>query len=300
MKTELVASRRLILFAAVLAFFAVAALPVLLARPQNPDQLLPEQSAAKAGALLQQAIDSLGGRAYLGVRDSDCTARSGSFDTISGEAGGSIEVHILRMPPDKSRVEYLGHGFGMSDPLGIHEFRAQSVITNVYTADHLWEFDKDGVHELHGKEFQQYQDSFKTELNYILRARLNEPGMIFRYAGSDVVDLQQVDWVEVTDPERRTVRIAVDRNKHLPIRTLTFSRDPITGIRIEETTNYSNWHPLSGVQTPYRIQRERNGRIYSQTSIEGCRYNTGMSPALFTREGLEASRTSRKAKPVRR
>src|SRR5262249_26022336 len=161
-----------------------------------------------------------------------CTARTGSFDTSSGEAGGSIGVHIVRMPPDKSRVEYVGFGFGMYDPLGIHEFRKQSVITNVYTADHLYEFDKDGVHELPAKDLQQYKDSLKTDLGYLLRMRLNEPGMIFRYAGTDVVDLQQVDWVELTDSERKTVRIAVDRNKHLPIRTITFSRDPVTGIRI--------------------------------------------------------------------
>src|SRR5260370_6400918 len=45
------------------------------ARAQNPADIMPDASAAKAKAILQQAIDGLGGAAYLNVHNSECTGR---------------------------------------------------------------------------------------------------------------------------------------------------------------------------------------------------------------------------------
>ena len=50
-------------------------------RAQNPDEILPAASAAKAKALLQQAIEGLGGADYLNVHHSDCSAAMRSFST---------------------------------------------------------------------------------------------------------------------------------------------------------------------------------------------------------------------------
>ena len=49
----------------------------------------------------------------------------------------------------------------------------------------------------------------KRDINNLLRVRLKEPGMTIRYAGTDVVDLRTVDWVEITDAQERTFRLAV-------------------------------------------------------------------------------------------
>jgi hypothetical protein len=111
--------------------------------------------------------------------------------------------------------------------------------------------------------------------------------MIFRYAGADVVDLHQSDWVELVDSDNRTIRIAFDQASHLPLRKIIELRDPETSLKTEEIEYYSNFHPLDGIQTPFQITRERNRIKIYQVFFEGCQYNTGLADSFFTRESLD-------------
>ena len=58
--------------------------------------------------------------------------------------------------------------------------------------------------------------------------------MIFRYGGPDVVDYQEADWVEMVDSDNRTIRIAIARDTHLPIRKTVDTRDANTRMRTQE------------------------------------------------------------------
>src|SRR3989442_12173740 len=75
--------------AAILAGLAIL-LFLASGRAQNADQLMPDASAAKAKAILQQAIDALGGAAYVNLHNSDCSGRFAQFQH-SGEIGGFIQ-----------------------------------------------------------------------------------------------------------------------------------------------------------------------------------------------------------------
>src|ERR1700730_8436772 len=76
---------------------------------QPGQELLPEQSAAKAKAVLQQVIAALGGSAYLNVRDSDCEGRVAQFGS-SGDLSGFSPFRDLWILPAKERVEYISKG----------------------------------------------------------------------------------------------------------------------------------------------------------------------------------------------
>src|SRR3984893_12826918 len=73
---------------------------------QPGQDLLPEQSAAKAKAVLQQVIGVLGGSAYLNVRDSDCDGRVAQFGS-SGDLTGFTPFRELWLLTAKNRVEYI-------------------------------------------------------------------------------------------------------------------------------------------------------------------------------------------------
>jgi len=259
-------------FARGAAFLAAMFLIVCLARParaQNPDSLMPAEGAARAKTILDQAIAALGGPAYLGLRDSDCTARFAGFER-SGEVGGLGEVRVLRQLPDKNRTEYDKRGD----------------IVTVYAADMGWTLDRSGVEELTAEDIAAYQDQLKNDAHFILRYRLNEPGLVLRYGGSEVVDLKQVDWVEVSDREGRTVRIAMDRSTHLPFRFVVSARDA-QGARTEAITVYSNYRPISGIQTAFQVSRFRNGQQVSQIFYSACKYNANLPDDLFSRVSLD-------------
>jgi len=259
-------------FARRAAFLAAMLLMVCLARParaQNPDSLMPAEGAARAKTILDQAIAALGGPAYLGLRDSDCTARFAGFER-SGEVGGLGEVRVLRQLPDKNRTEYDKRGD----------------IVTVYAADKGWSLDRSGVEELPAEDIAAYQEQLKNDAHFILRYRLNEPGIVLRYGGTEVVDLKQVDWVEIADREGRSVRIATDRATHLPVRFVVSTRNS-EGARTEAMTVYSNYYSISGVQTAFQVSRFRNGQQVSQIFYSACKYNTNLSADLFSRVSLD-------------
>ncbi len=160
-------------------------------------------------------------------------------------------------------------------------------IISVNNGDKGWTLDRGGVSEATITDIATFQEDIKKDIDNILRHRIHEPGMIFRYGGLDVVDYQEADWVELVDSDNRTFRIAIARNTHLPIRKVVDTRDANTRMRTEEIEYYSNYHPIDGVQTPFQITRERNGIKMYQVFFEKCQYNTGLSDALFTKESLD-------------
>lgn len=252
------------------AVLVAATLPWLpLARAQNPDQMMPEASATKAKAILQQAIDGLGGAAYLNVHNSDCTGRYAQFQH-SGEIGGYLQVREYREMPDKIRMEY--------DP--------KAIIVNIYAGDKGWTLDRSGASDVPASDMADYQEQLRMQMGNVLRNRLNEKSLFFRYGGSDVVDLKEADWVEIGD-QGRTLRIAVGRSDHLPIRSVLLQRDPKTGENTERSTFYTSYHLIDGIQTPFRESRFLNGRQVYQVFWESCSYNVDLPANFFTRESLE-------------
>ncbi len=254
----------------ILSLLAAALFVAPAARAQGEDVLTPERSAAKAGQLIQQAIQALGGQAYLTVRDQTCTGRVGFFGH-SGDLTGYDKIYDFILQPDKERTEY----------------SKKRNIIDVYDGNRGWTLDKGGVTDASPDAVAEFQNGLKRDINYLFRYRLNQPGMIFRYAGPDVVDLKEADWVEVGDVDARTIRIALDRSTRTPIRAVFITRDPVTRERNEEVEYFSNYQPVQGILTPFQDTRIRNGQKVYQAFYDECKYNTGLAASLFTRASLE-------------
>ncbi len=257
-------------FELVMLFGTILAALVPSVSAQDTVVLMPEQSAAKAKQLIQQAIDALGGSAYLNVRDMTCTGRASQFGH-SGELDGFETFINYVEPPTMDRTENL----------------PKRNIIDVYNGDKGWTLDRGGVAEAPITDLARFQDNVRKDMFNILKNRIHEDGMIFRYAGLDIVDLHEVDWVEMVDADDRTIRIAFARENHLPLRKVVQTRDPKTRNMTEEIELFSNYHPISGIQTPFQIERDRNGIKIYQIFFDKCDYNTGLPASLFTKESLD-------------
>jgi hypothetical protein len=240
------------------------------ASAQDDQFLMPEQSAAKARQILAEAIQALGGDAYLNVRDVTCTGRLGQFDH-SGELTGFGHFIDYQQPPLKERQENL----------------PQRNLISVYNGDQGWELDRGGVAEAPRADMEDFKEGVKRDIDNILRHRIHEAGMTLRYGGSDIVDLKQAKWVELVDSDNRTIRIAFADGTHLPIREVAETRNSKTQMKSEEIDYYANYHAQDGVQTALQLTRERNGIKLFQAFFDKCEYNTGLSDALFTKESLD-------------
>lgn len=269
--------RRGVILAAVLAGAAWFAGDMRRAAAQDSDVLLPEQSAAKAQQLIQQAITALGGPAYLNLRDATCTEEVSNFEH-SGEISGYGKFIDFSIPPDKDRNENL----------------PKRNIIYVYNGDKGWTLDRGGVGEMPAPDLAKFQGDVENDIDNILRRRIHEPGMVFRYAGQDLVDGWPVDWVELVDSQDRTYRIALSQSSHLPVRKTVETRDPDTRQKTEEVDYYSNYQTIGGLVIPLQFRRDRNGMKAVQAFLrkdeglnEPCEFNTGLAESLFTKESLE-------------
>ena len=247
-----------------------AALCPWLARGQNPDNMMPEERAAKGKQILDQLITALGGPTYLDIRESTCEGRLAQFGH-SGELTGYTNFKVYWRYPDKNRTDYSKKG----------------VIVNVYNGDKGWTLDRGGVSEVSAVSVADFQEQAKRDINNLLRARLKEPGMVIRYGGQDIVDLKTVDWVEIVDTEQRDFRLAVDRSTHFLVRSVVTLEDDTSPDRSVETRIYTNYQLLDGAQTPLQITLDRNGRRINQVFLTSCKYNPGFPDELFTKASLD-------------
>ena len=270
--------------------FGLATARGKLVAAQPAQELLPEQSAAKAKAVLQQVIGVLGGSAYLNVRDSDCEGRVAQFGS-SGDLMGFTSFRELWVLPAKNRVEYISKGQHtvLAFLLGADDLNIThgGVLVTVFDGDQGWMLDKSGVSEQPEDVIKNFVEQLNSGMNNMLRTRINQDGVELRYAGTDLVNLKEVEWIEFSDRDHRALRLAVEKSTHLPLSWVVDKRDPETREHTEISTSYTQFVSVGGVLTPLSITRSQNGRRVSQVYLTGCKYNTSLSPQLFTRASLE-------------
>jgi hypothetical protein len=253
-------------------------------------ELAPDESTVKARQVLRQVVAALGGQAYLNVRDTQCDGRAAQF----GTAGTLMGFTLFRdqwLLPDKNRVEYftkgehtiLGFLMGSDDLLITH---GGAMIT-VFNGKDGWSLDKSGVSNQADDLIQNFNEQIKTGMNNMLRKRMHEPGVDVRYAGTDLIDLKEAEWIEFVDSEHRAMRLGLEKSTHLPLRWVVATRNPETRERAEMITSYTQFMTFDGVRTPLSIELARDDHKISQTFLSACKFNSDLGPDLFTRTALE-------------
>lgn len=243
---------------------AAAALPA-----QNPDTMLPEQNVAKAREVLGQLVDALGGPAYLEVRERECDGRRAQFGH-NGELTGFIDFKDYWRYPDKHRTDY----------------SKKRNIIDVFNGDRGWTMDRGGVSEEPAAAVADFQELVKHSVDNLLRTRLKDHSLNLNFAGRDIVDMRQIDWVEISEPQR-TLRLAIDRSSHLLLRSVVITVDENMHDRTEETTIYTNYQRKDGVMVALQISRERDGRRFFQAFYDTCTLNPHLPEDMFTKAALE-------------
>ncbi|MGB4787149.1 MAG: hypothetical protein WAQ77_20695, partial [Candidatus Acidiferrum sp.] len=266
------------------AFIAPSALS------QRADMLMPEQSTAKGKQILSDLINALGGAGYSQIRESQCQGRRALFGH-NGALTGYIDFIDYRRYPDTDRTEYIGKGRNtiLQSLIGIDglDFAHGGIVITLFNRDQGWTYDRSGVSEVPATAVTDFQEQVKRNVDNLLRLRLNEEGMSVRFGGSDTVDLKQVDWVELTDREQRTFRLAVDRSTHLLVRGVVITKNEETQEIDEDVAIYTNYQLRDSVWVPLQISRERNGRRTSQYFYDTCKFNPGFPDSLFSKDSLK-------------
>ncbi len=228
--------------------------------------------------IIDDALAALGGPRYLAMQDRVESGRAYSFyrEELSGLSIATIYT----------RYDNSGNTAASDAPL-VRERQSfgkdEKYGAVLFTDGKGYEITYRGARPLPQQTLDRYQSTVLNNILYILRKRLNEPGMIFEFQGSDVIDNMPVHKVDITDSANRVVTVYFHQRTRLPVRQVYIRRDPKTGERFEEVTILGKYSDAGGgVLWPLDVQRFRNGdRIY-QMYAEDVAVNQNLDDKLFT------------------
>jgi len=236
----------------------------------------PTQSEIRGKKVIADAMAALGGNTFLTMADRVETGRAYSYyrDEITGLSIAKVYTRYLTVEPNKSGSE-----------LGVREkevFGKTDDTSVLFLEDKGFEITWRGVKIMEQDRFDRYRETTLRNVLYIFRQRLNEPGMIFEFQGSDVVENLPVDIVNITDSEDRVLTVQFHQSTKLPVRQIYKHKNPVTKEQDEEVTLYARYFDADGVQWPRSIRRLRNGEKVYEIFAEQVKTNANLTDNLFT------------------
>jgi hypothetical protein len=236
-----------------------------------------QQNQNKARALLDQAIEALGGDAYLKIQDVSQEGRTYSFHLGNPTSAGLLFWRFYRYP-DKDRIE----------------LTKQRDVTEVFNGQRGSEITFKGMRPMDSKELADYLRRREYALDVVLRKWLNEPGIALFYEGPTVADQKSAEQVTIMNTRDQAVTLYMDSVSHLPIKKSFSWRDPNDKQRNVEDEIYANYRPAGGIMTPFVVTRYYNGDMSNQRFITSASYNKGLNDSMFNVEPTNAREASRK------
>jgi hypothetical protein len=237
-----------------------------------------ETKQERGRKMVDEALAALGGNAFLEMKDRVESGRAYSFyrERLTGLAVATIYTRYLSGPAGEEKLAVRERqAFGKNED--------QVVLftdTGGYTLTYR------GARPIKPDRYQRYADTTRRNFLYILRERLNEPGMIYEYRETTVWQNIPVEIVDITDADNNGVAVYFHRTTKLPVRQVFYRRDPLTKERNEEVTIYSKYRDVGGgVQWPFNILSERNGEKVFELFSESVAINKGLTDNLFMLPG---------------
>lgn len=227
----------------------------------------------KGKRLIDECVAALGGTAFQTVQNRVESGRAYSFynDQLSGLAVAKIYTENLAKAPAK--------GFAVRERQVFGKDQEQAVLFN--EKGEGFEITFRGAKPIPAERLKRYEDSTLRNIFYILRHRLNEPGMIIESRGTDVLVNIPVEIVDITDSDNRVVTIYLHYSTKLPVRQVFYRRDEAK-VRHEEVTWFEKYRDVGGgVKWPFVLRRERDGEKVFELFADGVKVNQTFEPGLF-------------------
>jgi hypothetical protein len=222
------------------------------------------ENARKAKTLLDQAIEALGGQAYLSVTTMQTAGRAYSFHHGRPTSNGVLFWRFVQYP-DKERVEVT----------------KERDIAQVYSGDKGFEVTYKGPHPMDDKDLVDYLRRRRFSLETLLRVWVKDPSVALIYEGNAIAAEHSALQVTLINGKNEAVTLYLDTDTHLPIKKTFVWRDPVDKQRNLEEEIYDNYRPVQGIKTPYDVSRYFNGDMAGQRFLNSVSYNEALDPAMF-------------------
>ena len=230
--------------------------------------LPPAPSQIQGKQMIDRALTALGGPEFSHMRSVMTAGRVYGFfhDQLSGLDIAKTYIEYADEKPAKGLAVTERQVYGKKQDYSV-----------LYTPEQAFDITFRGARPIPDENWQRYYRATENDIVYILRFRLNEPGLQFDYVGADVLLSSHVEVVDVSDSQDRSIRVYFDHNTMLPLRQIYKWLDPVTHDHNEEITIYDKWRNAGfGVMWPFSIERQRNGYKTYQSFSDSVEVNKAL------------------------
>jgi hypothetical protein len=228
------------------------------------------QDDEKIKQLFQDAIEAMGGSAYLNVTDMVAEGNYFFFD-LEGNSSGLIKFIDSSKIPDKSRTE-----------VGNRKSELEITVYNLEKNEGWIVEGQKGTREANQDEMKNFRNSVKHSIDVIFRVRYKDPQNRLFYLGPGEGQDVTLEMTKIIDPENDEVTVYFDRISKLPAK-IEYRSINKKGIRQRSIQEFSQWHVIQNVKTPLRTDSYVNGRRSSQLFINKISYNNNLPDTFFSK-----------------
>ena len=233
-----------------------------------------ETKQERGKRIVNEALAALGGEKFLSVKDRVESGRAFSFyrDRVTGLSIAKIYTRYLEKPAANGLAVRERQAFGKEEDYYVL-FSDNGGHTVTFR----------GARPMQDDRYTRWVETTKRNILYILRHRLNEPGMIFESQGSTVWQNTPVEIVDIIDADNNVVTVYFQQSTKLPLRQAFVRRDRKTREKTDEVSLFSKYRDVGGgVQWPFNITAERNGNKVFEIFSDSVTINQNLSDEYFT------------------
>jgi hypothetical protein len=222
------------------------------------------ENSRQARALLDQAIQALGGQAYLNIHDIEQEGRTYSFYHGRPTSNGVLFWRFVEYP-DRERIEVT----------------KQRDVAYLYTGDKGYELTFKGPHPVEKQDLEDYLRRRRLSLETVLRNWINDPSVALFYDGNALAGNLPAQKITLVNGKDEAVSLFFDIDTHLPIKKSYVWRDPVDRFRNLEEEIYDNYRLVQGVMTPWGFTRYFNGDMQTERFVNAVHFNQTLNEAMF-------------------
>lgn len=223
---------------------------------------------AKAEAIIQKAVQKLGGEKYLQVK---MIVGRGNFNQIAESGASSFSSFVDYIVfPDKERTEFKSSSL-------------KTIQTNVGEGGWYYDGTNKSITDQTPEQIAAFKQSIRTSLDNLLRGNWRKENAKLEYIGRREASLgKRNEAVKLIYPDGFTVEFEFASQDGAPAKIL-YKRKNADGEETKEETRFAQLIEVNGVFVPFILDFYRNGKLSGRANYSTVEINTNVPDSLFAK-----------------